>query len=61
MSQMKTLYHDITTSIDDGTSDDVIIRRLIEWFDMEYKVARDLFNSVKARHVMDMEEGVTND
>jgi len=55
---MKTLYHDITTSIDDGTSEDVIIRRLIEWFDMEYKVAKDLFNSVKVRY---MEEGATND
>ena len=51
MSKMKDLYFDVTSSIDDGTSDDVIIRRLIEWFDMEYKVARDIFDSIKARHL----------
>jgi hypothetical protein len=58
MSKMKELYFDITTSIDDGTSEDVIIRRLIEWFDMEYKVAKDIFTSVKARH---MDEVTSND
>ena len=57
MSKMKDLYFDVTSSIDDGTSDDVIIRRLIEWFDMEYKVARDIFDSIKARH---LEEVVSN-
>ena len=58
MSQMKDLYFDVTSSIDDGTSDDVIIRRLIEWFDMEYKVAKDIFDSIKARHQV---EGAAND
>ena len=54
MSNMKDLYFDITTSIDDGTSEDVIIRRLIEWFDMEYRVAKDIFTSVKARHMVEV-------
>ena len=54
MSKMKELYFDITTSIDDGTSEDVIIRRLIEYYVMEYKVARDIFTSVKARHMLEV-------
>ena len=58
MARLKDLYFDVTSSIDDGTSDDVIIRRLIEWFDMEYKVAKDIFDSIKARH---LEEVAAND
>ena len=54
MSKMKDLYFDVTSSIDDGTSDDVIIRRLIEWFDMEYKVARDIFTSIKYKHLAEV-------
>ena len=54
MSKMKDLYFDITTSLDDGTSEDVIIRRLIEYYVMEYKVARDIFTSVKARHMLEV-------
>jgi hypothetical protein len=51
---MKDLYFDITTSIDDGTSEDVIIRRLIEYYVMEYRVAKDIFTSVKARHMLEV-------
>ena len=58
MSKMKDLYFDITTSIDDGTSEDVIIRRLIEYYVMEYKVAKDIFDSIKARHMVEV---ATND
>ena len=58
MSKMKDLYFDITTSLDDGTSEDVIIRRLIEYYVMEYRVAKDIFDSIKARH---MDEVATND
>ena len=54
MSKMKDLYFDITTSIDDGTSEDVIIRRLIEYYVMEYRVAKDIFTSVKARHMLEV-------
>ena len=54
MARLKDLYFDVTSSIDDGTSDDVIIRRLIEWFDMEYKVAKDIFDSIKARHMLEV-------
>ena len=54
MARLKDLYFDITSSIDDGTSDDIIIRRLIEWFDMEYRVAKDIFDSIKARHQVEV-------
>lgn len=58
MSKMKDLYFDITMSIDDGTSEDVIIRRLIEYYVMEYRVAKDIFDSIKARHMVEV---ATND
>ena len=54
MSKMKDLYFDITTSLDDGTSEDVIIRRLIEYYVMEYRVAKDIFTSIKARHMVEV-------
>jgi hypothetical protein len=54
MARLKDLYFDVTSSIDDGTSDDVIIRRLIEYYVMEYRVAKDIFDSIKARHMVEV-------